>query len=41
VVTVKLEPGQQTEIKAVMDAAQVIVYSWKAEGGRLHRLPRP
>jgi hypothetical protein len=31
-VTVKLEPGQQTEIKAVMDAAQVILYSWKANG---------
>src|SRR5688572_16547435 len=26
--TVKLESGQQTEIKAVMETAQVIVYSW-------------
>jgi len=34
--TVKLEPGQQTEIKAVMEAAQVIVYSWKAEGGDVY-----
>jgi hypothetical protein len=34
--TIKLEPGQQTEIKAVMDAAQVIVYSWKAEGGQVY-----
>jgi hypothetical protein len=34
--TVKLEPGQQTEVKAVMDAAQVIVYSWKAEGGDVY-----
>src|SRR5262249_20335915 len=30
-VTVKLEPGQQTEVKAILDAAQVILYSWKAE----------
>lgn len=34
--TVTLEPGEQTEIKAVMDAAQVIVYSWKAEGGDVY-----
>jgi hypothetical protein len=34
--TIKLEPGQQTEIKAVLDAAQVIVYSWKAEGGDVY-----
>jgi hypothetical protein len=34
--TIKLEPGQQTEIKAIMDAAQVIVYSWKAEGGEVY-----
>lgn len=34
--TVKLEPGRQTEIKAVMEAAQVIVYSWKAEGGDVY-----
>jgi len=33
---IKLEPGQQTEIKAVLDAAQVIVYSWKAEGGEVY-----
>jgi hypothetical protein len=35
-VTIKLEPGQQTEIKAVLDEAQVIVYSWKAEGGQVY-----
>lgn len=29
---VTLEPGQQTEIKAILDAAQVIVYSWQADG---------
>jgi hypothetical protein len=30
--SVTLEPGQQTEIKAILDAAQVIVYSWQANG---------
>jgi hypothetical protein len=35
-VSVMLEPGQQTEIKAIMDAAQVIVYSWKATGGEVY-----
>ncbi len=35
-VTVRLEPGQQTEIKAVLDQAQVILYSWKAEGGEVY-----
>jgi hypothetical protein len=34
--TVHLEPGQQTEIKAVLDSAQVILYSWKAEGGNVY-----
>lgn len=34
--TVHLEPGQQTEIKAVLDTAQVILYSWKAEGGPVY-----
>jgi len=34
--TVKLEPGDETEIKAIMDAAQVILYSWKAEGGEVY-----
>lgn len=31
-VTVKLEVDQQTEIKAALDAAQVIIYSWKSDG---------
>jgi hypothetical protein len=31
-VTVRLEPDQETEIKAALDAAQVILYSWKADG---------
>lgn len=30
--TVKLDSDQETEIKAVVDAAQVIVYSWHADG---------
>lgn len=30
--SVTLEAGQQTEIKALLDAAQVIVYSWQADG---------
>lgn len=34
--TVTLGPGQETEIKAIMDAAQVIVYSWKAQGGAVY-----
>jgi hypothetical protein len=35
-VSVTLEPGQQTEIKAILEAAQVIVYSWQAEGGEVY-----
>ena len=35
-ITVKLKPGQQTEIKAILDASQVIVYSWRAEGGAVY-----
>lgn len=34
--TIRLEPGQSTEIKAIMDAAQVIVYSWQAKGGEVY-----
>jgi hypothetical protein len=34
--SVTLEPGQQTEIKAILDAAQVIVYDWHAEGGEVY-----
>jgi hypothetical protein len=30
--SVTLDVGQQTEIKAILDAAQVIVYSWQADG---------
>lgn len=35
-ITVTLKPDEQTEIKAIMDAAQVILYSWKAEGGEVY-----
>ena len=35
-ISVTLEPGQETEIKAILDAAQVIVYSWHAEGGEVY-----
>lgn len=34
--TVQLGVDQETEIKAVMDKAQVILYSWKAEGGEVY-----
>jgi hypothetical protein len=34
--TITLGPGQETEIKAILDAAQVIVYSWKAQGGAVY-----
>lgn len=34
--TIRLEPWQRTEVKAVMEAAQVIVYSWEAEGGQVY-----
>src|SRR4029077_12263356 len=30
--TVVLKPDQETEIKAILDAAQVVLYSWKADG---------
>lgn len=35
-VTVTLEPGQETEIKTVLSEAQVILYTWKAEGGEVY-----
>jgi hypothetical protein len=34
--TVHLGLDQETEIKAIMDKAQVILYSWKAEGGEVY-----
>ncbi|MGC4028745.1 MAG: hypothetical protein QM696_07740 [Steroidobacteraceae bacterium] len=35
-VVVKLGPNQETEVKTVLDEAQVILYSWKAEGGDVY-----
>jgi hypothetical protein len=35
-ISVTLEAGQQTEIKAILDASQVIVYDWHAEGGEVY-----
>jgi hypothetical protein len=34
--TITLQPGQETEIKAALDSAQVMLYSWQAEGGELY-----
>jgi hypothetical protein len=31
-VTIVLKPDQETEIKAALDAAQVILYTWKSDG---------
>lgn len=33
---VTLAPGQQTEIKTVLEAAQVVLYSWTAQGGEVY-----
>ncbi len=35
-VVVNLGPFQETEVKTVLDEAQVILYSWKAEGGDVY-----
>jgi hypothetical protein len=34
--TVRLGVGEETEIKAVLDKAQVILYSWTAQGGEVY-----
>lgn len=34
--SVTLGPGEQTEIKAILDTSQVIVYDWHAEGGEVY-----
>lgn len=31
-ITVTLQPNEKTEIKAVLDVAQVVLYSWSADG---------
>lgn len=35
-VTIRLEPNQETEFKAVMREAQVILYSWKVDQGKVY-----
>lgn len=34
--TITLKPGEQTEIKTLLKAAQVVTFSWQAEGGRVY-----
>lgn len=34
--TIVLQPGEQTEIKTQLKAAQVITFSWQAEGGLVY-----
>jgi hypothetical protein len=34
--TITLQPGQQTEIKALLKTAQVVTFSWSAEGGTVY-----
>jgi hypothetical protein len=31
-----LQPGQQTEIKALLKTSQVVTFSWRAEGGEVY-----
>lgn len=31
-ITIRLQSGQETEIKAALDVAQVILYTWKSDG---------
>ena len=35
-VTITLQPGEQTEIKALLKTAQVVTFSWQAEGGLVY-----
>jgi hypothetical protein len=34
--TITLKPGEQTEIKALLKAAQVVTFSWQADGGLVY-----
>lgn len=34
--TITLQPGQQTELKTVLKASQMILFSWQAEGGQVY-----
>lgn len=33
---IRLEPGEETEFKTVLKAAQVILYSWKVDQGKIY-----
>ncbi len=35
-ITITLKPIEETEIKTVLDAAQVVLYDWKVEGGEVY-----
>jgi hypothetical protein len=35
-ITITLQRDDQTEIKTILDEAQVILYSWRAEGGEVY-----
>lgn len=35
-VTLTLQPGEQTEIKALLKTAQVVTFAWQAEGGLVY-----
>lgn len=34
--TITLQPGQQTEVKALLKTAQVVTFSWQVEGGLVY-----
>lgn len=34
--TIRLPPGQATEIKVMLDAGQVVLYAWQAAGGEVY-----
>lgn len=34
--TITLQPGQKTELKTVLKAGQMILFSWQAEGGQVY-----
>lgn len=35
-VTITLQPGQQTEIKVLLKTGQMVMFSWQAEGGQVY-----
>lgn len=34
--SIRLQPGEATEIKTVLDAGQVVLYDWQASGGEVY-----